>query len=160
MVQERVVEQESDILLVDELCHDTNFGVLLLDDVVLENGLGVQKVFSIRVLVLVILLFLLVVAHWLFLLSNYIWGQDYDLFGLHQVDTVIGFFLQRTSEHEVNLGVLIELLPLFWSWHFIVQDDDWSWIFCITISQRHNEMTNVLDHTANNDVVNCQHLVL
>lgn len=49
-----------------------------------------------------------VVCHFFFL-CYYIWGQNNDLFRLHQVYTVIGLLLQWTSEYEVNLGVLIEL---------------------------------------------------
>ena len=92
MVKQRIVQQEGNVLMVDQLSDDINLWILLLDDVILEYGLCIKKI-------LLIILFVLFCLNWscLFFVvlfgKTYIWSEDNDHACFHDVYSVIWFFL-------------------------------------------------------------------
>lgn len=42
MIEQRIVQEKSNVILVDHLSDHVHAGILLFDDVVFEDGLGVE----------------------------------------------------------------------------------------------------------------------
>jgi hypothetical protein len=149
--------------LVYKLCDNINFWVLLLNDIVLENSLGIKKIlFIISILLITIIFFSTVIVLLLRLVFHFdtdVRGQDHDLFRFHDVHSVVGFLLEGAALDEVDLGEELELLPLLRGGKLVVEDDDRERVFHVLCSQRQHEMLDVLHHTANDDMVLCQHRI-
>ena len=74
--------------MVDKLSDNIDFWILFLDDIVLENSLGIQQVLLVVDVLLGLLLFLYTVTLSFLLLAN-VRSQNYNLFCLHNVDPVV-----------------------------------------------------------------------
>ena len=97
--------------------------MLSLDDIVLENGLGVEQIllllgphlgllgvfFRILIIVSVIVLFVLGA---IFVVLGGVWRQNDHLLGFHEVHTVVRLLSEGASLDEVDLLKELELLPL------------------------------------------------
>lgn len=116
MVEDRVIQQERNVVVVDELSDYFDPRRLLLYDVVLEERLGVEQILMIvRIIVLLILsIFFRVLGRLrlLLVLLAHVRRQNNNLLGLFYVDAVIGALLQRATLDEVDLLEEAQLLPL------------------------------------------------
>jgi hypothetical protein len=95
---QRVVQEESYIFMVDKLSDHVDFRVLALYDVVLENCFSIKQIlllvglllsFLIIFLRLVVVIVIILLVLTLVLMMLDVWGQDHNLFGSHQVYSIV-----------------------------------------------------------------------
>lgn len=102
-------------MLIDQLSDYPHIWILLLNNVVLKDGFGIQEVLLICQLLLIrhVLISILSLSWlWRLLLRTHIRTQYYHLHRMLYVHAIVGGLLQRTALHEVYLLVKLELLPL------------------------------------------------
>ena len=83
--------------------------------------------------------------------------QNYNLPCVHNIHSVIWSFIQWTPQNEIYLSKQRKLLPLLCWRIFIMQDYNWRDFFTIVSSQWHDKMSDIFNHSTDNDVVLSQH---